>query len=163
MFLPPLLPPSGCPTIICLIIHVKAYFTSVHFVVPPVQTGSEAHPAFHKMGTWSFLGTKRPRRGVEHPPHPAPRVKKIRAIPLLPRWAFVTCSRVNFIYTLTCICCSLHKCKYLYISPSLAVWLRTRVVYKLCKTIIKKFVPFYVLPMVGWVTQALLHQTIQIH
>ena len=34
----------------------------------PVQTGPRAHPAFYTMGTGSFLGVKRPRRGVYHPP-----------------------------------------------------------------------------------------------
>jgi hypothetical protein len=34
----------------------------------PVQTGSEAHPASYTMGTGSFLGVKRPGRGVDHPP-----------------------------------------------------------------------------------------------
>jgi len=28
------------------------------------------------MGTGSFSGVKRPRRGVDHPPHLAPRLKK---------------------------------------------------------------------------------------
>ena len=34
----------------------------------PVQTGSESHPASSTMGTGSFLGVKRPRRGVDHSP-----------------------------------------------------------------------------------------------
>ena len=42
----------------------------------PVQTGPEAHPAFHTMGTGSFPGVKRPGRGVYHPPHLEPRLKK---------------------------------------------------------------------------------------
>ena len=33
----------------------------------PVQTGSEAHPAFSTMSTGSFPGVKRPGRGVDHP------------------------------------------------------------------------------------------------
>jgi len=41
-----------------------------------VQTGSETHPASYTMGTGSFPGLKRPRRGVDHPPHLAPRLKK---------------------------------------------------------------------------------------
>jgi len=41
-----------------------------------VQTCPEAHPAFYTMGTGSFLGAKRPGRGVDHPPHLAPRLKK---------------------------------------------------------------------------------------
>jgi len=34
----------------------------------PVQTGPGAHPASYTMGTGSFLGVKRPERGVDHPP-----------------------------------------------------------------------------------------------
>jgi hypothetical protein len=41
-----------------------------------VQTGHEAHPASYKMGTGSFPGVKRPGRGVDHPPHLAPILKK---------------------------------------------------------------------------------------
>ena len=33
----------------------------------PVRTGPGAHPASSTMGTGSFLGVKRPRRGVDHP------------------------------------------------------------------------------------------------
>ena len=42
----------------------------------PVQTGPGAHPAFYTLGTGSFPGVKRPGRGVDHPPHPVPRLKK---------------------------------------------------------------------------------------
>jgi len=42
----------------------------------PSQTGFEAHPASYTMGTGSFPGLKRPGRGVDHPLHPAPRLKK---------------------------------------------------------------------------------------
>jgi hypothetical protein len=41
-----------------------------------VQTGSEAHPASYIMGTRSFPAVKRPGRGVNHPPHLAPRLIK---------------------------------------------------------------------------------------
>jgi len=34
----------------------------------PNQTGPGAHPASYAMGTRSFLGVKRPGRGVDHPP-----------------------------------------------------------------------------------------------
>jgi len=47
------------------------------------------------MGTGCFLGVKRPGRGVDHPPHLAPRWKS-RVKPPFPLWAFVACSRVNF-------------------------------------------------------------------
>jgi hypothetical protein len=42
----------------------------------PVQTGPGVHPASYTMGTGSFPGVKRPGRGVDHPPHLAPRLKK---------------------------------------------------------------------------------------
>ena len=42
----------------------------------PVQTGRGAHPASCTMGTGSYPGVKRPGRGVDHPPHLAPRLKK---------------------------------------------------------------------------------------
>ena len=42
----------------------------------PFHTCSEAHPASYTMGTWSFPVVKRPKLGVEHPPHLAPRLKK---------------------------------------------------------------------------------------
>ena len=39
----------------------------------PVQTGPVAHPASYTMGAGSFLGVKRPGRGVDHsPPTSAP-------------------------------------------------------------------------------------------
>jgi len=42
----------------------------------PVQTGPGAHPASHTLGNGYFPGVKRPGRGVDHPPHIAPRLKK---------------------------------------------------------------------------------------
>jgi hypothetical protein len=42
----------------------------------PVQTGSGAHPASYTMGTGSFPGVKWPGRGVDHPPHLAPKLMK---------------------------------------------------------------------------------------
>ena len=44
------------------------------------------------------LGIKRSGRDVDHPPHLAPKLKS-RAIPLLPIWAFVVCSRVNLTFS----------------------------------------------------------------
>jgi hypothetical protein len=41
-----------------------------------VQTGSEAHPSSYTMDTGSSPGLKRPGRGIDHPPHLAPRLKK---------------------------------------------------------------------------------------
>ena len=43
----------------------------------PVQTGPGAHPASsYTVGTGSFLGLKRPGRGVDERSHLAPRLKK---------------------------------------------------------------------------------------
>ena len=41
-----------------------------------VQTGPGAHPASYTMGTESFLGVKRPGRGVDHPPPSSADVKE---------------------------------------------------------------------------------------
>jgi len=51
------------------------------------------------MGTGSSPGVKWQRRGVDHPPHLTPRLKKSRVIPLLPLRVYVACSRVNFTFT----------------------------------------------------------------
>jgi hypothetical protein len=42
----------------------------------PVHTGLEAHPASYSMCTGSFLGVKRPKRGVDHPSPPCAQVKE---------------------------------------------------------------------------------------
>jgi hypothetical protein len=42
----------------------------------PVQTGPGASPASCTMGTGSFPGVKRPRRGVDHPPPSSAEVKE---------------------------------------------------------------------------------------
>jgi len=42
----------------------------------PVQTGPGAYPASYTMGTGSFPEIKRPGRGVDNPPHLAPRLRK---------------------------------------------------------------------------------------
>ena len=42
----------------------------------PVQTIPRAHPASYTLGTGSFLGVKRPGRGVDYPPNLTPRLKK---------------------------------------------------------------------------------------
>jgi hypothetical protein len=52
------------------------------------------------MGTESFPGVKRPERGVDHTPTSSAKVKESTAIHLLPFWAFVVCSRVNFTFNL---------------------------------------------------------------
>jgi hypothetical protein len=63
----------------------------------PVQTGPVAHPALCAMGTGSFPGIKHPARGVNHPPHLAPRLKKEQSYTsALPLWVFVVFFTVNF-------------------------------------------------------------------
>jgi len=42
----------------------------------PVQTGSQAHPAFNTMGAGSFLGVKQPGCDVDHPPPSSAKVKE---------------------------------------------------------------------------------------
>ena len=42
----------------------------------PVQTCPRAHPASYTVGTGSFPGVKGPERGIDHPPHLAPRLRK---------------------------------------------------------------------------------------
>jgi hypothetical protein len=42
----------------------------------PVQTGPGVHPVSYTMGTGSFPGVKRPRRGTDHPTPPSAEVKK---------------------------------------------------------------------------------------
>ena len=48
---------------------VETFFTLI-------QTGPAAHPASCNMGTGSFLGPRRPRRGIVQPPYLSPRLKK---------------------------------------------------------------------------------------
>ena len=57
----------------------------------PVQTGPGVHPGSVTVGTGLFPGIKLSGIGVD-PPHLAPS----RAVPLLPLWAFMACSTVNW-------------------------------------------------------------------
>ena len=57
-----------------------------------------AHPASSTLGTKLFPGVKRPGLGDDHPPQPSAEVKESGAIPLLPLWAFVACSREKFTF-----------------------------------------------------------------
>jgi hypothetical protein len=59
-------------------------------------------PSLLYNGYWvSFPGVKQLGRGVDHPPPSSAEVKeKSRAIPLLPLWAFMACSRENFMVML---------------------------------------------------------------
>jgi hypothetical protein len=60
-----------------------------------------------------YRGVKWPTSGVDYPfAFTAEVIKKGRAIPLLPLWAFMACTRVNFIYTFnwpTAGCCAIKK------------------------------------------------------
>jgi len=59
------------------------------------------------MGTGSFLGTKRPRRGVEHPPHLAPMLKKeysYTSIPPLGLRGFLQGELYLYLYLHCCMC-----------------------------------------------------------
>jgi hypothetical protein len=69
----------------------------------PVQNDPGAHPASYTVDTVYFPGVKRPGRGVDHPLPSSAKVKESRAIPLLPFWALVACSRVNFTFTFTSV------------------------------------------------------------
>jgi len=55
-------------------------------------------PSLLYMGTVSFPGVKRPGVVLTTHPHLAPRLKKGRAIHLLPLWAFVVCWRENTVF-----------------------------------------------------------------
>jgi hypothetical protein len=63
-----------------------------------VQIGSGAHPASCTMRTESFPGVNRPGRGADHPPLLAPRLRKSRAVPLSPRWAFRSVAVYLYLY-----------------------------------------------------------------
>ena len=68
----------------------------------PVRTGPGAHPAYYTMGTGSFPGVKRQRRGVDHPPLSSTEVKERVELylyfPSEPSWSVLGFpSRVSFI------------------------------------------------------------------
>ena len=46
----------------------------------------------------SFLGVKQPGHGSDLPPPVVPRLRKEVAVPLLPLWYFMACSRVYFTF-----------------------------------------------------------------
>jgi hypothetical protein len=65
------------------------------------------------MGTGSFLGVKRGRRGVDHPPPSSAEVKeRVELYLYSPFWAFMACSRVNFTFTTTQINVKVKKSHY---------------------------------------------------
>ena len=69
----------------------------------PVQTGPGAHPAFYVMGTVSFLFSKRPERGVDHPPQYSAEGKERMELYLYS--PIVTCDLYPLISTLITVDC----------------------------------------------------------
>jgi len=69
----------------------------------PVQTGAVAHLASYTMGTGYFPGVKRPGRGVDHPPHLEPRLKKEYSYTSTPPLDLRGLFRVNFTFALYCL------------------------------------------------------------
>jgi hypothetical protein len=67
----------------------------------PVQTGPGVHASSYTVGKGSFLGAKLPGRGVDHSLPSSAEVKERVGLCLLPLWAFVASSRVNFTFTFT--------------------------------------------------------------
>ena len=65
----------------------------------PVQTGLGALPVSCTMGTGCLtMGVKRPGRGINQPPPSSAAVKERIELTLLPLWAFMACSRVNYTF-----------------------------------------------------------------
>ena len=65
----------------------------------PVHTSSGAHPASYTIGTGSLPGVKRPGRDADHAPQSSTKVKeRVVLYIFFPLWAFLACSRVNFMY-----------------------------------------------------------------
>jgi len=68
----------------------------------PVHNGPGAHPASYTVGTGSFLGVKRPGRGVDHPLPSSAEVKERVELYVLPSlWDFVTCYKLKFTFNFT--------------------------------------------------------------
>ena len=66
----------------------------------PIETGTRAHPASYRMGTMSFLGVKRPGRGLDPPnPSSAEHKEKVALYLYSPLKAFVASSRAKFTFT----------------------------------------------------------------
>jgi len=68
----------------------------------PDQPSPGPNPASYTMGSGSFPGVKRQIRDVNHPLHPAQRLKKSRDIIILLLWDFIARYRVNFSLYLYC-------------------------------------------------------------
>jgi hypothetical protein len=74
------------------------------------------------MSTGSFPGIKRLAVALTTHRHLAPKLGKIRAIPVLPLWTFVACSRVNFNFMYVCMyVCMSYVCLYIRVCVCLYV------------------------------------------
>ena len=83
----------------------------------PVQTDPGAHPASYTMDTRSFLGVKRPGRGVDHPlPSSADVNERVELYLYFTSGPSVACYRVNFyiIYKQPTKCTSKFKKYFIY-------------------------------------------------
>jgi hypothetical protein len=61
---------------VCVYVYVYVHVWMGARFSAPVQTGTGAQPASYTMGAGYFPGVERPGRGVDHPPHITPRLKK---------------------------------------------------------------------------------------
>jgi len=65
-----------------------------------IQTSPGAHPGTVQWVVGLYPGGKVAEHGIYHPPLPSTKFKERveLAIPLLPLWVFIECSRVNFTF-----------------------------------------------------------------
>ena len=56
-----------------------------HLSIPALVT----HPAFRTVGNGYLTGDKTPGRGVDHPPHPASRLKREQGYTSVPSWQVI--------------------------------------------------------------------------
>jgi hypothetical protein len=72
------------------------------------------------MGTGSFPGLKWLGRGVDHPPHLTPRLRKQWSYTSIPLWGFVVCSRVNFTFTIPIIHVQKYELRQTFVNNSVS-------------------------------------------
>jgi len=66
-----------------------------------VQTGPGVHTTSYTIGTGSFLGVKRPGRGVDHTPPSAEVKERVELYLYSPFWAFVASSWANVTFIIS--------------------------------------------------------------
>jgi hypothetical protein len=72
----------------------------INGISAPAQTGPGAHSASYKMGTGSFTGVKRTRRGVDYPLSRAEVKERVQLYiysSFGPSWAILGCTLLYFI------------------------------------------------------------------